>query len=225
MLTEEGVKKAVSRIALMPFFPSSDPNARALVFEDIVNICESDAHAEWLAMRFCQVFRNGWPGLEELRAVYCARFKPCDKRFADSHAYPDGIPSEREMGIIEVKGLPALCAPLPALDKGVEQVMMAGSSRKFLAQLMAPEEQQEFEKVQESIARRDGTLPAAPAEAAPDKPKPTTPEHPPARQRSAEELARIDRLKIEIDQLREVELERRASAGERNANNLDQRRA
>jgi hypothetical protein len=225
MLTEEGVKKAVSRIALMPFFPSSDPNARALVFEDIVNICESDAHAEWLAIRFCQVFRNGWPGLEELRAVYCARFKPCDKRFADSHAYPDGIPSEREMGIIEVKGLPALCAPLPALDKGVEQVMMAGSSRKFLAQLMAPEEQQEFENVQESIARRDGKLPATPTEPAPAPAEALESQPPPARQRSAEELARIDRLKIEIDQLRATELERRASAGESNANHLDQRRA
>jgi hypothetical protein len=222
MLTEEGVKKAVGRIALMPFFPGSDPTARALVLEDMINICESDAHAEWLAIRFCQVFRSGWPGLEELRAVYCTRFRPCDGRSADSQAYPDGIPSEHEIGIIEVKGLPPLCGPVPTLDKGVEQIMMAGSSRKFLAQLMAPEEQEEFRKVQEAIARRDGKLLLTSIEAPRSTPNPTPP---PARQRTPEELAQIDRLKLEIDQLRAAELERRAATGERHADHLDQRRA
>lgn len=215
MLTEEGVKKAVSRIALMPFFPSSDPNARALVFEDIVNICESDAHAEWLSMRFCQVFRNGWPGLEELRAVYCARFKPCDKRFADSHAYPDGIPSEQETGIVEVKGLPALCPPQRLLTKFEEQLPDA---HKLLVQFMDPDpdwpglqpnsvDGEEYRRTKEAIARRNGDLPAGDRVSEPAPPIPL----PPARARTSDELAQLDRLRLEIDQLRTAELARRAA--------------
>jgi hypothetical protein len=111
-LTENGVDRAASRITSIPFFPSSDKNARAILIEELVKICASDAHAEWLAVRAIQVF-NQWPGYAELRAVYCKRFKPCDGVQADSAIYVDGFPTEHELGIIDIKGLPAPIAALP----------------------------------------------------------------------------------------------------------------
>jgi hypothetical protein len=99
----------------MPFFPSTDKNIRALLIQDLASICESDAHAEWLAIRFVQLFRAQWPGLEELRAVYCKRFRPVDGRETDSSSaeYSGGFPSEHELGILQIKGLPEPLKPLP----------------------------------------------------------------------------------------------------------------
>ena len=39
---------------------------------------------------------NEWPGPQEVRAVFCSRFKPADSIEAYSSVYMDGIPSESE---------------------------------------------------------------------------------------------------------------------------------
>ncbi len=113
MLTKEGLNRAAARIALMPFFPSSDPNARAVLIEELGSICLSDAHAQWLAIRMGQVFKKQWPGLGEMRALYCKRFKPVDGYEVASECFPDGFASEDELGQLQIKGLPA---PIPALE-------------------------------------------------------------------------------------------------------------
>jgi hypothetical protein len=115
-LTKQGLNKAATRICMMPFFPSKDENARALLLVELGAICQSDAHAEWLAIRFTQIFKSQWPGLEELRAVYSKRFRPADGREADSTSgdYAGGFPSEAELGPLQIAGLPE---PLPALPE------------------------------------------------------------------------------------------------------------
>lgn len=117
MLTREGLNRAAARIALLPFFPASDPNARAVIIEELGSICESDAHAQWLAVRMGQVFKAKWPGLGEMRALYCKRFKPVDGVEVGSEAFPDGFPSESELGPLQIKGLPAPLKALPTVPK------------------------------------------------------------------------------------------------------------
>ncbi len=107
MLTQQGLNRAVSRISLLPFFPSSDDSARAVIIEELGSLCESDAQAVWLALRMGQVF-NKWPGIALMRAFYCKRFKPADgcDVAATSEDYPDGFPSEAQLGPLQIKGLP-----------------------------------------------------------------------------------------------------------------------
>ncbi len=109
--SKDGITRAAARIALIPFFPASDLSARAVLMEELLLICESDAHALWLAMRMTQIFKSKWPGLGEMRALYCKRFRPRDGVPADSEIYADGFPSEQDLGILNIPGLPA---PIPA---------------------------------------------------------------------------------------------------------------
>jgi len=134
MLTKEGLNRAAARIALMPFFPSSDPNARAVLIEELGSVCESDAHAQWLAVRMGQVFKKQWPGLGEMRALYCKRFKPVDGYEVASECFPDGFPSESELGQLEIKGLPA---PMKALDPVPEtrQISESVELRQLVAEV------------------------------------------------------------------------------------------
>jgi hypothetical protein len=106
MLTKMGLNRAAARIALMPFFPASDVTARAVLIEELGSLCESDAHAEWLSLRLLQIFPKQWPGLSELRALYCKRFKPADGREVESAVFLDGFPTEDELGKLQIEGLP-----------------------------------------------------------------------------------------------------------------------
>lgn len=135
-LTQEGVDRATSRIALLPFFPASDRGARAVLQEELILICESDEHAQWLAIRMGQVFKKGWPGLGELRALYCKRFKPRDGIQSASELFQDGFPSEQELGELNIRGLPT---PIPArvfVSKSEEsKPITAPESRRLLSGL------------------------------------------------------------------------------------------
>ncbi len=134
MLTKEGINRTVSRIALMPFFPASDPSARAVLAEEIGSMCESDAHASWLAIRMGQVFKKQWPGVGEMRALYCKRFKPIDGYEVGSEVYPDGFPSEADLGPLQIKGLPEPPKALPAVSKRAQ--ITSPESRQMLSDLL-----------------------------------------------------------------------------------------
>lgn len=98
----------MGQICLMPFFPSSDLNARVTVVQYFFDICNTDEQVLWLAKRFVMLFPK-WPGLRELRAVACSKFIPRDKVEVYSESYADGIPSE-------VESTPT-CGLLPSADR------------------------------------------------------------------------------------------------------------
>ena len=104
-LTQEGVERAAGRIFLMPFFPSSSETDRATVVDELLCMVHSDAEALWLAYRLVQVFTKGWPGIGEMRALYCKRFKPKDGIELHSQQFPDGFPSEKQLGPINIPDL------------------------------------------------------------------------------------------------------------------------
>src|SRR5271166_5469024 len=94
-LSKSVVEQAVTEIAMTPFFPGSDDESRAVLLSHLDQICSTDDQVRWLANRFTIVFPK-WPGLRELRALACSKFRPKDGVEIYSEAYPDGIPSEAE---------------------------------------------------------------------------------------------------------------------------------
>ena len=93
-MNAEQATMVVESMAAIPFFPG-EAAARGLISSELQRICGSVEQGAWLARRMTQLYER-WPGLREMRAVYCGKFRPCDGIEADSTVYGDGIPSERE---------------------------------------------------------------------------------------------------------------------------------
>lgn len=88
----------------LKFFPS-DPDARIGIAEEIAEMAGDEEQVRWLVKRVPKI-HDAWPGVREVRAVFCSKFKPKDGIDAYSQVYPDGIPSEKEEA-------PQLPAPKP----------------------------------------------------------------------------------------------------------------
>ena len=121
MLTQEVIDLTVARIALMPFFPSSDSGARGTVSKEIADMATSDEQVKWLGHRFIQLYPKQWPGISEMRACFCKRFKPADGVQVNSAIYEEGFPTEAALG--EIPGLKLK----PALTE--RQAIEAGKTR------------------------------------------------------------------------------------------------
>jgi len=91
-LTPEVTIQAVSKLGLMAFFPS-DPEVRAALVTVLMNLIETEEQLDWLVTRALRLYAK-WPGVAELRALYCSRFKPRDGIESYSTVYLDGIPPE-----------------------------------------------------------------------------------------------------------------------------------
>jgi hypothetical protein len=91
-LTPETAVSAVNQLALMAFFPS-DPEVRAALVTVLMNLVETEEQLDWLVNRALRLYAK-WPGVAELRALYCSRFKPRDGIESYSTVYLDGIPPE-----------------------------------------------------------------------------------------------------------------------------------
>jgi hypothetical protein len=92
-LTPETAAAAVAKMALMAFFPG-DPDIRAALVSVFVDMVDTEEQLDWLVNRALRLYAR-WPGVAEIRALYCSRWKPKDGIEAYSSIYPDGIPSER----------------------------------------------------------------------------------------------------------------------------------
>jgi len=95
VISTEQATLCTEMMASIPFFPPEE-GARAVISNEIAAMCESDDQARWLAVRMVRLYRK-WPGVIEMRIVFCSRHHPLDAIAAigESEAYPDGIPSER----------------------------------------------------------------------------------------------------------------------------------
>jgi hypothetical protein len=93
-LTPEAATAAVHRFALMPFFPG-DPDIRAALVAVLLEMVETAEQLDWLVKRAVPLYGT-WPGVGELRALFCSRWKPKDGIEAYSMVYPRGVPSERK---------------------------------------------------------------------------------------------------------------------------------
>jgi hypothetical protein len=76
----------------MAFFPS-DREVRGALVSVLADLVETEEQLDWLVTRALRLYAK-WPGVAELRALYCSRFKPRDGVESYSTVYLDGIPPE-----------------------------------------------------------------------------------------------------------------------------------
>ena len=105
------VLEALAGLAMLKYFPSNNDAVLAALARLVVNMCDNEQQVEWLVDRMTSGLYQEWPGPQEMRAVYCSRYKPKDGLNAYSQVYPDGIPASREparkqITAAEVKALP-----------------------------------------------------------------------------------------------------------------------
>ena len=99
----EEVMHQIGRLAgTLRFFPA-EADARIGIAEEVAAMCSSIEQVEWTIRRLPKLFSE-WPGMREVRAVVCSKFKPADGIQMFSESFPDGIPSEHQQK-------PALEAP------------------------------------------------------------------------------------------------------------------
>lgn len=94
MISEPVLMKAIGKLMAMPYFPVSENLVKLALLDELPEIVENDQQLDWLIRRVTHLYKQ-WPGLSEIRAVYCWTFKPRDGVNVYSGVYPDGIPSER----------------------------------------------------------------------------------------------------------------------------------
>lgn len=107
MTEEEATLIVESLDGNLPFFPTK-PAARSLIVAELADFCATFQQGLWLARRTVRLFKQ-WPGIVEMRAVYCSKYRAADGIEASSSVYPDGIPSENP-------------APLPRLPAPREMI-------------------------------------------------------------------------------------------------------
>jgi hypothetical protein len=96
VITATSAKGAVEAMTAIPFFPTEDM-ARTMIADELRQMCRSRVELFWLVKRMIELYRK-WPGVPELRMVYCSKHIPLDgkKALGISESFPEGIPSEKQ---------------------------------------------------------------------------------------------------------------------------------
>lgn len=135
------INNLVAQLALLDFFPS-EPQARIALARMLGEMCESETHAEWLVrVMTCGIY-DKWPGVAEMRGIYCQRFQPQDGIDGYSAVYLRGMPEQARLAGAKVIPLQLAAAPQPpSLPAGHEfsaDVEMEALLRKVAARKEKP---------------------------------------------------------------------------------------
>lgn len=95
----------VAELAVLDFYPSDIP-ARAAIVRLVGNMANSEEEVRWLIDRATGGMYKKWPGVAELRALFCSHFKPRDGYIVYSDMYPDGYPHQQKALMIEAPPMP-----------------------------------------------------------------------------------------------------------------------
>lgn len=100
VLNAETCASCAEMLAAIPNFYPREAAARSAIAEEIGAMCASPEDAVWLVKRMIRLYSK-WPGVIEMRLVYCSGRQPLDgiQAICASQDYPDGIPSERDGAI------------------------------------------------------------------------------------------------------------------------------
>lgn len=104
MISTEAAMQAARSLAVMAYFPA-DEIAVTQITDEILGLCQTLDQAHWLIKKMLRTYTT-WPGLRELRACFCSKFRPADGFEVASSVYLEGVPSDSEQ-------LPAWALPPP----------------------------------------------------------------------------------------------------------------
>lgn len=99
--TPKGFQRAVSKLALLKFFPPG-ADERAELMAELGRVCDSDENVMWLAQRSNDLYQE-WPGLRALWQIWFSKFPPKNDRekrlesdTCRSDRFPEGVPAESD---------------------------------------------------------------------------------------------------------------------------------
>ena len=118
----------------MRFFPS-DPDARIGIAEQLAEMADDENQIAWLMKRLSQLYSD-WPGMLEVRAVFCTRYKP-----------RDGV--EAALGT----GSPAFAALCPE-DADLKALETAPRSRQITGEVQRVSVDAEMQELVRKVATR-----------------------------------------------------------------------
>ena len=88
-------KRLIAGLATLGSFPSGNEARKSLALL-LCDMARYESEACWLIDRMTSGLYASWPGPGEMRACFCARFRPRDGVERRSSVYPEGIPPERQ---------------------------------------------------------------------------------------------------------------------------------
>jgi hypothetical protein len=110
-MNPEKVLKMLLELRALRFFPNDEAVMDPLV-RLCGSMCESEAQVRWLVTRMTSGIYTEWPGIAEVRACFCCRFRPKDGLSICSSIFPSGLPPDptapprREIAGPDLKALP-----------------------------------------------------------------------------------------------------------------------
>jgi hypothetical protein len=128
VLGESAAAMFAEMLAGIGFYPS-EAGARAFIASEIAAICNSENEAAWLVTQMHRRHSAKWPGVTEMRAVFCTYAQPLDGVMAISNATEEQIEQE----YITSLALPA--APMRKLSAG-EPVIASPSIASTVSDLV-----------------------------------------------------------------------------------------
>ncbi len=95
VVSTEHATVCVEMMSAIPFFPA-DGGARVLIASEVAAICSDDTQALWLARRMARLY-SSWPGIAEMRRMFCATYMPHDgvQPIGSSEIYGDRFPNNQ----------------------------------------------------------------------------------------------------------------------------------
>jgi hypothetical protein len=85
----------LSELGALKFFPRGDAAVLLALTRLCGAMCHNEGEVRWLINRMTSGLYSEWPGLAEMRACFCSKFRPKDGISTFSTVYLDGIPSEQ----------------------------------------------------------------------------------------------------------------------------------
>ena len=92
-MNPERVFEMLGELRVLRFFPN-DENVMIAIARLCGSMCTSEEQCRWLVDRMTSGIYSEWPGVAEMRACFCCRYKPKDGITAYSTVYPDGLPPD-----------------------------------------------------------------------------------------------------------------------------------
>ena len=92
MVTTKVLRSALGKFILMKKFPF-DSDAKSELGNILCGMCNNDEELEWISSRIPALFAE-WPGIGEVRGIFCKRYHPADGIEAYSTCYPERIPTD-----------------------------------------------------------------------------------------------------------------------------------
>lgn len=87
------VIECTASFALLRYFPGGDPDVKRALMHELGRMASCAEQIQWLQQRVTGAYAE-WPGIAEIRAVFCTRFPPADGRNAELSG---GSPLAREI--------------------------------------------------------------------------------------------------------------------------------